>query len=155
MLQEGSGRRAHNTNTENARQSSEEVSRVACGGSKRLVPFGNLTPERLPFDLPLAALQQGALEAAHQCMAFVEDVAGVSEKLTTNALYTVVYRELLSTAQPQRTPKRPAAVLEVLEELVLEESATFHFRVYVVGAPAVLRDTQVCRPLKTQPKEGL
>ena len=67
-------------------------------------------------------------------MAFLEDVAGVGEKLTTNALYTVVYRGLLSTAQRGRTPKQasryPVAVLESLEELVLEESATCYFRVY-------------------------
>ena len=42
-----------------------------------------------------------ALKAAHQCIVFLEDVAGVEEKLTTNALYTVIYRELLSTAQPE------------------------------------------------------
>ena len=57
-------------------------------------------------------------------MAFLEDVGGVGEKLTTNALYTVVYRELLSIAQPGRAPKQapryPEAVLESLEELVLE-----------------------------------
>ena len=74
---------------------------------------------------------RGALKAAHQCMAFLEDVAGIDEKLTTNALYTVVYRELL---QPRRTPRQapryPVAVLESLEELVLTESATFFLRVY-------------------------
>ena len=77
---------------------------------------------------------RGALKAAHQCMAFLEDVAGIDEKLTTNALYTVVYRELLATAQPGRTPRQarryPLAVLESLEELVLSESATFFLRVY-------------------------
>ena len=91
---------------------------------------------------------RGALKAAHQCMAFLEDVAGVEEKLTTNTLYTVVYKELLSTAQPGRAPKQaplyPLAVLESLEELVLEESATFYFRVYAV-----------CRSPMTQPAEGL
>ena len=101
-----------------------------------------------------------ALKAAHQCMAFLEDVAGVGEKLTTNALYTVVHRELLSTTQLGRTPKQapryPVAVLESLEELVLEESATLLLpSLRVVGAPAVLGDTQVCRPPRTQPREGL
>ena len=78
---------------------------------------------------------RGALRAAHQCMVFLEDVAGIDEKLTTNALYTVVCRELLATAQPGRTPRQapryPVAVLESLEELVLSESATFFLRVYV------------------------
>ena len=77
---------------------------------------------------------RGALKAAHQSMAFLEDVAGVEEKLTTNALYTVVYKELLATAQPGRTPKQahryPVAVLESFEELVVSESATFYLRVY-------------------------
>ena len=77
---------------------------------------------------------RGALKAAHQSMAFLEDVAGVEEKLTTNAFYTVVYRELLATAQPGRTPKQahryPVAVLESFEELVVCESATFYLRVY-------------------------
>ena len=71
---------------------------------------------------------RGALKAAHQCMAFLEDVAGIDEKLTTNALYTVV------TAQPGRTPRQapryPVAVLESLQELVLSESSTFFLRVY-------------------------
>ena len=49
---------------------------------------------------------RGALKAAHQCMAFLEDVAGIDEKLTTNAFYTVVYRKLLATAQPGRTPRQ-------------------------------------------------
>ena len=65
---------------------------------------------------------RGALKAADQCMAFLGIVAGVDEK------------ELFSTAQPGRTPKQapryPVAVLVPLEELVLEESATFYFRVY-------------------------
>ena len=67
-------------------------------------------------------------------MAFLEDVAGIDDKLTTNALYTVVYRELLATAQPGRSPRQahryPVAVLESLEELVLSESATFFLLVY-------------------------
>ena len=77
---------------------------------------------------------RGALKAAQQCMAFLEDVPGLTRSSTTNALYTVVYRELLATAQPGRTPRQapryPVAVLESLEELVLSESATFFFRVY-------------------------
>ena len=75
---------------------------------------------------------RGALKAAHQCMVFMEDVTGVEEKLTTNASYTVVYRELLSTAQPSRVPKQalryPAAVLESLETLILLQCwATLRF----------------------------
>ena len=62
-------------------------------------------------------------------MVFLEDVAGIEERLTTNALYTVVYKELLSTAQPGGVPKQapryPAAVLESLESLVVDESAVF------------------------------
>ena len=78
----------------------------------------------------------GFLESRHSepCNRGAEDVAGIDEKLTTNALYTVVYRELLATAQPGRTPRLapryPVAVLESLEELVLSESATFFLRVY-------------------------
>ena len=66
-------------------------------------------------------------------------MAGVDEKLTTNALYTVVYSELLATAQPGRTPRQapryPVAVLESLEELVLSESATFFLQVYAWWLP--------------------
>ena len=92
-------------------------------------------------------------------MAFLEDVAGIEEKLTTNALYTVVYKELLFTAQPGRTPlqapRHPVAVLESLEELVLKESAAFNFRVSAWwGAPAVLGNTQVRRSPRIQPGEG-
>ena len=60
-------------------------------------------------------------------MVFLEDVAGLDEKLTSNDLYTVVHKELLSTAQPGAVPKQapryPAAVLESLETLILEENA--------------------------------
>ena len=76
---------------------------------------------------------RGALKAAHQCMAFLEDVAGINEKLTTNALCTAVCRELVATAQPGRTPRQapryPVAVSESLEELLFSESATFFLRV--------------------------
>ena len=72
---------------------------------------------------------RGALKSAHQSMVFLEDVAGIEERLTTNALYTVEYKELLSTAQPGGVPKQapryPAAVLESLESLVVDESAVF------------------------------
>ena len=75
---------------------------------------------------------RGALKAAHQCKAFLEDVAGIDEKLTTNALYTVVYRELCHSATRAHADtgtRYPVAVLESLEELVLSESATFFLRV--------------------------
>ena len=48
---------------------------------------------------------RGALKSAHQSMVFLEDVAGIEERLTTNALYTVMYKELLSTARPQWRPE--------------------------------------------------
>ena len=49
---------------------------------------------------------RGALKAAHQCLVFLKDVAGVEEKLT-NALYTVVCRELLSSLlSPTGSPSR-------------------------------------------------
>ena len=67
-------------------------------------------------------------------MVFLEDVAGIEEKLTTNALFSVVYKELLSTAQPGGVPKQapryPAAVLESLESLVVDESSVFYLRLY-------------------------
>ena len=66
-------------------------------------------------------------------MVFLEDAAGVEKKLTSNALYTVVYHELLSSAQPGAVPKQapryPAAVLKSLETLVLEENAVFYLLV--------------------------
>ena len=77
---------------------------------------------------------RGALKSAHQSMVFLEDVAGIEERLTTNALYTVVYKELLSTSQPSGVPKQapryPAAVLESLESLVVNENAVFYLRLY-------------------------
>ena len=76
---------------------------------------------------------RGSLKAAHQSFVFLESVAGVEEKMTTGALYGAVYKELLATAQPGRTPKQapryPLVVVESLEVLVMDDGALFFFRI--------------------------
>ena len=93
---------------------------------------------------------RGALKAAHQCMAFLDHVAGIDEKLTTNALYTVVYRELLATAQPGRTPV-PSGSLGVTGRTgPLRKCNLLSPGLCVVVAPSVLGDAQLRRPPRTQ-----
>ena len=93
-------------------------------------PDTGRSPHGLLGQPAVGALQQGRSHGSTP----VYGVAGVEEKLTTNALYTLVYRELLSTDQPGRVPKLtlryPATALESLETLVLEEGAAFYLRVY-------------------------
>ena len=108
----------------------KEVPRLAGGLRGCRLPFRSLPSDWLPRVSPHRTLQQWSAQSG----APIHGTLGVEEKLTTNALYTGVFRELLATAQPGRTPKQarryPVAVLESFEELVVCESATFYLRVY-------------------------
>ena len=74
-----------------------------------------------------------SLKVAHNAFVFLEETATVEVKLTQQALYGVVRKELLATAEPGRptrqAPRLPATLVEALEKNVVREDGLFYHRV--------------------------
>ena len=76
---------------------------------------------------------RGSLKLAHLSFVFLQEVAGVEEKLTDAALYDVTKKELLASALPGREPRQaprfPVVLLAALEENVMAEEIPVFWRV--------------------------
>ena len=83
---------------------------------------------RVPSRETLRTVQQGSFEG--------EEMVGTpaQERLTRSALYGVIYRELLASAQPGRPSKQAPRMLSpklfFLEQLVMNETSPMYLRVY-------------------------
>ena len=79
---------------------------------------------------------RGALKGTHQSFVFLEEMVGTpaQERLTGSALYGVIYRELLASAQPGRPTKQAPRILSpmlsLLEQLVMDVTSPMYLRVY-------------------------
>ena len=66
---------------------------------------------------------RGALKATHRSYLFLQEAAGVSEKLTDSALYDVSKEELLAAALPgnphRQAPRFPTVLLAAFEDNVM------------------------------------
>ena len=79
---------------------------------------------------------RGALKGTYQSFVFLEETVGtpLQKRLTGSALYGVIYRELLASAQPGRhskqAPRMLSPMLFFLEQLVMNETSPMYLRVY-------------------------
>ena len=79
---------------------------------------------------------RGTLKGTHQSFVFLEEMVGTpaQERLTRSALYGVINRELLASAQPERptkqAPRMLSPLLYFLEQLVMNETSPMYLRVY-------------------------
>ena len=75
----------------------------------------------------------GSLKGTHQSFVFLEVAAAVVVRVTNNAVYTVLYKELFSSTLPGRprrqAPRIPTVMLQAVEDLVPDEISLFYFRV--------------------------
>ena len=79
---------------------------------------------------------RGALKCSHRGFVFMKEIAGVptANRLTSNPLYTVIFKEILSAALPGR-PKKQAprmliSMIAALEKVVVDSGAYSYFRVF-------------------------
>ena len=91
---------------------------------------------RVPSRETLRTVQQGSFEGTHLSFVFLEEMVGTpeQERLTGSALYGVIYRELLASAQPgkpsKQAPRMLPHMLFFLEQLVMNETSPIYLRVY-------------------------
>ena len=76
---------------------------------------------------------RGSLKLIHLSYIFMQEVAGVEDRLTDSALYDVTKRELLASAlpgkQPRQAPRFPVIVLAALEANVIALDTPVFWRV--------------------------
>ena len=76
---------------------------------------------------------RGALKLTHSAFVFMQEVAGLTEKLTEDALYMVTKKELPVAALPGRPPRQapryPTILLAALEETVTSPEAPKYWRI--------------------------
>ena len=76
---------------------------------------------------------RGALKLVHSSYIFLQEVAGIEDKLTDSAMYAVSLKELLSQASPGRPPRQaprfPTILLAAFEEMVLSVDKPVFVRV--------------------------
>ena len=73
---------------------------------------------------------RGALKLVHSSFIFLQEVAGIEDKLTDTALYSVSLKELLSQASPGRqAPRFPTILLGAFEDMVLSADKPVFVRV--------------------------
>ena len=69
---------------------------------------------------------RGSLKAAHRSFLFLQESAGISEKITDSALYDVARKELFAAALPGRAPRQaprfPSILLGAFEDNVMDSS---------------------------------
>ena len=72
---------------------------------------------------------RGSLKAAHRSFLFLQEAAGISEKITDSALYDVARKELFAAALPGRAPRQaprfPSILLGAFEDNVMDSSLPF------------------------------
>ena len=66
---------------------------------------------------------RGALKLVHSSYIFLQEVAGIEDKLTDTAMYYVSLKELMAQASPGRAPRQaprfPTILLAAMEDMVL------------------------------------
>ena len=76
---------------------------------------------------------RGALKLVHSSYIFLQEVAGVEDKLTDSAMYAVSLKELMSQASPERPPRQaprfPTILLAAFEDTVLSADTPVFVRV--------------------------
>ena len=77
---------------------------------------------------------RGGLKSTHQAFVFMEEIAAVEVRLTQVSLYSILYKELLSSTltggNQRQAPRIPTVMVQALEDTVVDESVRFYFRVY-------------------------
>ena len=77
---------------------------------------------------------RGALKLVHSSYIFLQEVAGIEDKLTDSAMYAVSLKELLSQASPGRPPRQaprfPTVLLAAFEDMVLSADKLVFVRVF-------------------------
>ena len=67
---------------------------------------------------------RGALKLVHSSYIFLQEVAGIEDKLTDTALYSVSLKELTAQASPGQAPRQaprfPTILLAAVEDMVLD-----------------------------------
>ena len=76
---------------------------------------------------------RGSLKLVHSSYIFLQEVAGIEDKLTDSAMYAVSLKELMSQAAPGRSPRQaprfPTILLAAFEEMVLAGDKPVFLRV--------------------------
>ena len=76
---------------------------------------------------------RGSLKSAHRSFLFLQESAGISDKLTDSALYDVTRKELFAAALPGRAPRQaprfPSILLGAFEDNVMDSSLPVFWRV--------------------------
>ena len=76
---------------------------------------------------------RGSLKLVHSSYIFLQEVAGIEDKLTDSAMYAVSLKELVSQAAPGRSPRQaprfPTILLASFEEMVLASDRPLFLRV--------------------------
>ena len=76
----------------------------------------------------------GALKLVHSSYIFLQEVAGIEDKLTDSAMYAVSLKELLSLASPGRPPRQaprfPTILLAAFEDMVQSADKPVFVRVF-------------------------
>ena len=75
---------------------------------------------------------RGSLKAAHRSFLFLQESAGIGDKLTNSALYDVTRKELFAAALPGRAPRQaprfPSILLGAFEDNVMDSSLPVFWR---------------------------
>ena len=76
---------------------------------------------------------RGALKLVHSSYIFLQEVAGIEDKLTDTAMYSVSLKELMAQASPgmapRQAPRCPTILLAAIEDMVLSVDASSLMRV--------------------------
>ena len=77
---------------------------------------------------------RGGLKSTHQALVFMEDIAAVEAKLAQVPLYSILYKELLSSTltggNQRQVPRFPTVMVQALEDTVVGETVRPYFQVY-------------------------
>ena len=76
---------------------------------------------------------RGSLKLVHSSYVFLQEVAGIEDKLTDSAMYVVALKELMSQASPGKPPRQaprfPTILLAAFEDVVLSDERPVFLRV--------------------------
>ena len=76
---------------------------------------------------------RGSLKLVHSSFVFLQEVAGIEDKLTDSAMYVVALKELMSQASPGKHPRQaprfPTILLAAFEDVVLSDDKPVFLRV--------------------------
>ena len=104
---------------------------VAAHGVNFPVHWGQLTEYlQVRYSEPCV---RGSLKLVHSSYIFLQEVAGIEDKLTDSAMYVVALKELMSQASPgkppRQAPKFPTILLAAFEDMVLSADRPVFLRV--------------------------